>query len=45
MFLFEFDGRKSKGNHSKHGIDFLDTQLMWLDPDLLDVPAKPRMSQ
>jgi len=37
---FEFDERKSKANRSKHGIDFVDAQLLWLDSNLLEVPAK-----
>ena len=37
---FEFDPRKSAANKRKHGIDFVDAQLLWLDPDLLEIPAK-----
>ena len=37
---FEFDPRKSAGNLAKHGIDFVDAQLLWDDPDVLEVPAK-----
>ncbi|MHC4782779.1 MAG: BrnT family toxin [Planctomycetota bacterium] len=40
MFLFEFDERKSQSNLQKHGIDFVEAQLLWLDPDLLEIPAK-----
>lgn len=40
MISFEFDERKSKANRTKHGIDFVDSQLLWLDPNLLEVPAK-----
>ena len=40
MISFEFDERKSKTNRTKHGIDFVDAQLLWLDPNLLEVPAK-----
>ena len=40
MFSFEFDKKKSRANLSKHGIDFVDAQLLWLDPDLLEIPAK-----
>ena len=40
MISFEFDERKSKANRTKHGIDFVDAQLLWLDPNLLEVPAK-----
>ena len=37
---FEFDPVKSKTNKNKHGIDFIDAQALWSDPDLLEVPAK-----
>lgn len=40
MISFEFDEKKSKANRSKHGIDFVNAQLLWLDPNLLEVPAK-----
>ncbi len=40
MFSFEFDPRKSKSNLKKHGIDFVQAQMLWLDPDLLEIPAK-----
>jgi len=40
MLSFEYDSRKSNSNLEKHGIDFVDTQLLWLDPDLLEIPAK-----
>lgn len=40
MFSFEFDKRKSQSNLRKHGIDFVQAQLLWLDPDLLEIPAK-----
>ena len=40
MLSFEFDSRKSNSNLTKHGIDFVDAQLLWLDPDLLEIPAK-----
>ena len=39
MFSFEFDENKSQTNLSKHGIDFVEAQLLWLDPDLLEIPA------
>jgi len=38
--LFEFDPRKSQSNLKKHGIDFVEAQLLWLDPYLLEIPAK-----
>jgi hypothetical protein len=40
MISFEFDVAKSQSNHSKHGIDFVEAQLLWLDSDLLEIPAK-----
>ncbi len=40
MFAFEFDESKSLVNLSKHGINFIDAQLLWNDPSLLEIPAK-----
>ena len=40
MFVFEFDDTKSESNLEKHGIDFVDAQLLWSDPGLLEIPAK-----
>jgi len=37
---FEFDARKSAANKRKHGIDFDETQALWDDPDLLEIPAR-----
>lgn len=37
---FEFDTRKSASNKKKHGIDFVEAQVLWDDPDRLEVPAK-----
>jgi len=37
---FEFDSVKSETNKDKHGIDFIDAQALWNDPDLLEIPAK-----
>ncbi len=39
MFSFEFDENKSQTTPSKHGIDFVEAQLLWLDPDLLEISA------
>jgi uncharacterized protein len=36
---FEFDPRKSAANKQKHGIDFVEAQLLWDDPDLIEIPA------
>jgi len=40
MHVFEFDHNKSESNLLKHGIDFLDAQCLWSDPQLLEIPAK-----
>ena len=37
---FEFDPNKSANNKEKHGIDFIEAQALWDDPDLLEIPAK-----
>lgn len=37
---FEFDNRKSQANKKKHGIDFVDTQFLWEDPDFIEIPAR-----
>lgn len=38
--MFEYDENKSASNLEKHGIDFVETQLLWDDADLLEIPAK-----
>ena len=38
--VFEFDPAKSKANLAKQGIDFVDSQALWSDPDLLAIPAR-----
>jgi uncharacterized DUF497 family protein len=38
--LFEFDPQKSQSNLKKHGIDFVEAKLLWLDPYLLEIAAK-----
>ena len=37
---FEFDRRKSEENEKKHGIDFIDAQILWDDSDRIEIPAK-----
>jgi uncharacterized DUF497 family protein len=37
---FEFDPQKSDTNKQKHGIDFIEAQALWEDPDLLEIPAR-----
>ena len=36
---FEFDSDKSDHNKKKHGIDFLEAQALWEDPDYIIIPA------
>ena len=40
MNPFEFDAAKSESNCTKHGIDFVEAQVLWNDPMLLEIPAK-----
>ena len=40
MYSFEFDPKKSRSNQNKHGIDFVDAQAIWQDPDFIEVMAK-----
>jgi uncharacterized DUF497 family protein len=37
---FEFDENKSRANKAKHGIDFVEAQVLWKDDDRLDIPAR-----
>lgn len=37
---FEFDAAKSTANKAKHGIDFIEAQALWADPDSLERPAR-----
>jgi uncharacterized DUF497 family protein len=37
---FEFDPRKSRSSKKKHGIDFVEAQALWDDPDLIVIPAR-----
>ena len=37
---FEFDEEKSLANEAKHGIDFVEAQLLWLDDMLVEVPVR-----
>jgi uncharacterized protein len=36
---FEFNAAKSDVNKRKHGIDFIDAQVLWGDPDFVEVPT------
>ena len=40
MHSFEFDPQKSESNRTKHGVDFVEAQVLWNDPMLLEIPAK-----
>jgi uncharacterized DUF497 family protein len=37
---FDFDAGKSARNKTKHGIDFVEAQTLWDDPDRLEVTAR-----
>jgi len=37
---FAFDELKSSENLRKHGIDFLEAQKLWLDPDRVEIAAR-----
>jgi uncharacterized DUF497 family protein len=37
---FEHDDAKSQMNKNKHGIDFVDAQLLWRDDMLLEIPVR-----
>lgn len=37
---FDFDPEKNLVNKQKHGIDFSDAQLLWEDPDRIEIPAR-----
>ena len=40
MMEFEFDSQKSEKNKRKHGIDFIEAQLLWEDADFIEIPAR-----
>jgi len=40
MLSFEFDARESQSYLEKHGIGFVEAQLLWLDSNLIEIPAK-----
>ena len=42
MAEFAFDAHKSVLNKEKHGIDFIQAQAIWEDPDALEIPAKTK---
>ena len=37
---FEFDDLKSEANKTKHGIDFVQAQELWNDPERVEVPVR-----
>jgi len=37
---FEFDPAKSGSNKKKHGMDFVEAQALWDDPDFIEIPVK-----
>jgi uncharacterized DUF497 family protein len=37
---FEFDSEKSASNRRKHGIDVVEAQALWADPDVVEIPAR-----
>ncbi len=37
---FEFDDNRSQSNKRKDGIDFVEAQKLWEDPDRLEVAAR-----
>lgn len=37
--MFEFYENKSRLNKKKHGIDFVEAQLIWEDENLVEIPA------
>jgi uncharacterized DUF497 family protein len=40
MNMFEFDAVKNHRNKEKHGIDFVEAQQLWDDPDVLEIAAR-----
>jgi len=37
---FAFDPAKSAANKTKHGLDFVEAQALWADPNYLERPAR-----
>jgi uncharacterized DUF497 family protein len=40
MYHFEFNEKKSHSNNEKHGIDFVESQALWSDANILEVKTK-----
>jgi len=45
MTVFEYDENKSQSNLGKHGINFIEAQKLWDDPNLLEIPVKTQDEQ
>ncbi len=43
--MFEFDEAKSRSNRIKHGIDFVEAQRLWVDAELVEIPARTQDEQ
>jgi uncharacterized protein len=43
--IFEFDKRKSESNKRKHGINFIEAQALWEDPERIEVPANTQVEE
>ncbi len=39
MYYFEYDDKKSETNKRKHGLDFIEAQELWKDPDIIQIKA------
>ena len=37
---FEFNSQKSEENKTRHGMDFVEAQMLWDDPDRIEIPAR-----
>jgi uncharacterized DUF497 family protein len=38
--MFEYDPEKSRSNEEKHGIDFKEAQLLWVDERHIELPSR-----
>jgi uncharacterized protein len=37
---FEFNPEKNLSNKKKHGLDFHESQALWDDPEIIEIPVK-----
>ena len=37
---FEYEENKSQSNLVKHGIDYVEAQKLWVDPDFPEIPTR-----